>query len=162
MRLRILAVLALSLIAGPSALAQKSADIVRWSAKAPAAAVKPDGTATIVLSAEIETGWHLYALTQPEGGPPPLAIGVAKGQPFTLDAAAISGPLPAMTKGVGSEPDSFHYDDKVALSVPVKAPKTVKLGKHSVPLEVTYQVCSGSVCLRPATAVLPVELTVAW
>jgi DsbC/DsbD-like thiol-disulfide interchange protein len=144
--------------AGPALLAQKSEEVVRWSARAPA--VKPGGAAAVELKAEIDAGWHLYALTQVDGGPPPLAIEIAKGQTFTLDKDRISGPLPAVIKGTGSEPDSFHYDDKVTLIVTVKAPKTAKAGKHTVPLEVTYQVCSGSICLRPTTAVVPVELTV--
>jgi hypothetical protein len=117
MRLRTLAALSLSLIVAVPAAAQKPEDIVRWSASAPATAVKAGGSSTIELKAEIETGWHLYALTQLEGGPPPLDISLAKGQPFTLVKQRIAGPLPGVTKGSGSEPDSFHYEDQVTLSM---------------------------------------------
>lgn len=161
MRLRMLAVLALWSIAAAPAAGQKPEDVVRWSAKAPAAAVKPGGSTTIDLKAEIEAGWHLYALTQLEGGPPPLDIALAKGQPFILDLSRVTGPLPDVTKGSGVEPDAFHYDDKVTLSVPLKVPAAAKSGKHTAEIEVTYQVCSGSICLRPATAMLPVALTIA-
>ena len=162
MALRILALIGCALtVLNPAVAAQKSEDVVRWNAVTPAAPVKPGDGVAIELKAEIEDGWHLYALTQLEGGPPPLAIAVAKGQPFTLDRTGITGPLPAVTKGTGTDPDTFHYDDTVALSVPVKTPKTVKAGKHTVPLEVTYQVCSGSICLRPTTTVVPVQLTIA-
>ena len=161
MRLRTLAAFALVLTTGGPALhAQKSEEIVRWSAKAPAPMVKPGGAVPVELKAEIDAGWRLYALTQVDGGPRPLAIEIAKGQTFTLDKERISGPLPAVIKGTGSEADSFHYDDEVTLTVPVKAAKTAKAGKYAVPLEVTYQVCSGSICLRPTTAVLSVPLTV--
>jgi len=160
MRLRTLAALALVLTAvGPTLHSQKSEEVVRWSAKAPAPAVRPGGAVAVELKAEIDAGWHLYALTQVDGGPPPLAI-EAKGQTFTLDKERISGPLPAVIKGIGSDADSFHYDDKVTLTVPVKATKTAKAGKYAVPLEITYQVCSGSICLRPTTAVVSVDLTV--
>lgn len=155
-----IAFLAFTMLASAPAAAQKSEDIVRWTAKAPPAAVRPGGTAAIELKAEIEAGWYMYALTQLEGGPPPLEIALAKGQPFTLDPKRIDAPLPAVTKGVGGEPDSFHYDDKVTLTVPVDAAKTVKPGKRTVSIEVTYQVCSGSICLRPATTTLPIALTV--
>jgi DsbC/DsbD-like thiol-disulfide interchange protein len=155
------ALLALTLLAaGPAAAQQKSEDVVRWTATRPAAAVKPGGTTPVQLKAEILSGWYMYALTQLEGGPPALEIAVAKGQPFTLDPQHIEGPLPDVTKGSAGEPDVFHYDGKVTLSVPVGAPKMLKLGKHTVPIEVTYQVCSGSICLRPATTTLPVTLTV--
>src|SRR5688500_4496528 len=150
MPLRTLAAFALALtIVGPALHAEKSEEVVRWSAKAPAPVVKPGGAIAVELKAEIDAGWHLYALTQVDGGPRPLVIEIAKAQSFTLDKDRISGPLPTVIKGTGSEADSFHYDDDVTLTVPVKASKTAKAGKCTVPLEVTYQVCSGSVCLRP-------------
>jgi DsbC/DsbD-like thiol-disulfide interchange protein len=161
MRFRMLAVAALSLFVVSPVAAQKAEEVVRWNAKAPAAAVKPAGTATIELKAEIESGWYLYALTQVDGGPPPLDISVAKGQPFTLDKQRIDGPLPGVTKGSGTEPDTFHYKEKVTLAVPLKIPGTMKPGKHTAQVEVTYQVCSGSICLRPTTETLPVALTIA-
>lgn len=162
MGLRCTAFVALALITGGAATAQqKSEDVVRWSASRPTAAVKPGATTQIRLKAEILSGWYMYALTQLEGGPPALEIAVAKGQPFTLDPQRIDGPLPEVTKGSAGEPDVFHYDEQVTLSVPLGAPKTLKPGKHTVPIEVTYQVCSGSICLRPATTVLPVAVTVA-
>jgi len=161
MRFYLGAFLALAfLTAGAAAAQQKSEDAVRWSVTPPAGAVKPGGTAAIQLKAEIAAGWHMYALTQIEGGAPPLEIAIAKGQPFTLDPQRIDAPLPGVTKGTGGEPDTFHYDEKVTLSVPVGAPKTVKPGKHTVPIEVTYQVCSGSICLRPATTTLPVAIAI--
>ena len=66
--------------------------------------------------------------------------------------------LPEVTKGSGSEPDVFYYDEKVTFSVPVVAPKTLKPGTHTVSIEATYTVCSGNICLRPATAVLSVAI----
>ncbi len=162
MRLRCTALVALVVLcAAPAPAQQKSEDVVRWSASRPAAAVKPGGTTQVRLKAEILNGWYMYALTQLEGGPPALEIAVAKGQPFTLDPQRIEGPLPEVTEGSAGEPDVFHYDEQVTLSVPLGAPRTLKPGKHTVPIEVTYQVCSGSICLRPATAVLPVHVTVA-
>jgi hypothetical protein len=151
--------LSLAAAAGPAAR-QKSEDIVKWTAKPPAAALGPGGSAAVTLTAEIADGWYMYALTQPEGGVPPLQIAIAKGQPFTLDPERIDAPLPDVTKGTGGEPDTFHYGDKATFSVPVAAGKSVKSGTHTVPIEVTYQVCSGSLCLRPATTRLPVTLTV--
>lgn len=148
------------LAAAVPAAQQKSEDVVRWTAKPPAAPIKPGATAAVTLNAEIADGWYMYALTQPEGGVPPLHIAVAKGHAFTLDPLRIGAPLPDVTKGTGGEPDTFHYGDKVTFSVPVAAGNPVKSGKHTVPIEVTYQVCSGSVCLRPATTTLPVALTV--
>ena len=123
MRVHVPALLALALLGAlPAAAQQKSEDVVRWTATPPAAMLKPGGTAQVQLKAEIAAGWHMYALTQIEGGAPPLEIAIAKGQPFTLDRQRIDAPLPGVTKGTGGEPDTFHYDDKVTLSVPIGAP----------------------------------------
>jgi hypothetical protein len=158
MRLRLTAAFALVFLSAAPAFGQKAEDVVRWTASGPAAPVKPGGTATIEVKAEIDASWHMYALTQLEGGPPPLDIALAKRQPFTLDRERITGPMPEVTKGPGSEPDVFYYDETVTFSVPVVAPKTLKPGTHTVSIEATYTVCSGNICLRPATAVLSVAL----
>jgi DsbC/DsbD-like thiol-disulfide interchange protein len=148
-------------LAASAALAAQAPDeVVKWSATKPAA-VKPGAVANFDLSARIEAGWHLYALVQPDGGPPPMAIAAAKGQPFTIDASRIDAPTPAAQKNEKGDPESFHYEEKVTLSVPIAAPAATRPGTHRVPVEVTYQVCSGSICLRPTTVTVPVSLTVA-
>jgi thiol:disulfide interchange protein DsbD len=160
MRLGTIACVALLTFAAGPAAQQKSEEVVKWTAKTGAATLEPGATVTITVSAEIANGWHMYALTQPDGGVPPLDIAIARGRPFTLDSLRIDAPLPEVTKGAGGEPDTFHYDDNVTFSLPVAAGKSVKPGKHTVSIDVTYQVCSGSICLRPATTTLPVTLTV--
>ena len=62
-------------------------DRVNWSiATAPNARVAAGRTFYAVVSAKIEPGWHLYALSQPAGGPIAMSITVPKGQPFSLAA----------------------------------------------------------------------------
>jgi hypothetical protein len=160
MKANALAVAALVVLASAPAGAQKPEDIVKWTAKAPAAAVKPGGESTIELSAAIESGWYMYALVQPEGGAPPLDIALAKGQPFSLDAQQIGAPAAETVKGSGSEPDVLVYKHKAAFKVPVTVPNAAKPGRHTVTIEATYQVCSGSICLRATRATLPVAVTV--
>src|SRR6187401_2863813 len=46
--------------------------------------IKSGEALAVHLQAEIEPGWHLYALDQPEGGPIPTTIKVSDGRPFTL------------------------------------------------------------------------------
>lgn len=157
---RILTVTAWVLLVAAPAAAQRPQDIVRWTAKAPAGPIKPGAVATLKLSAEIEAGWHMYALTQAEEGPPPLQIALAKRQPFSLNAQRIEAPAPVIVKGHGSEPDVFQYDEKVTFKLPVATPRQLKRGRHTVSVEVTYQVCSGSVCLRPRTEVIPIGISV--
>src|ERR1043166_7597683 len=45
------------------------------------------------LKAEIESGWHLYALEQPEGGPIATTIKISDGTPFET-SGKIESPKP--------------------------------------------------------------------
>ena len=138
--------------------AQRPADIVRWSAVAPAKAVAAGGTAKIELTAKIEDGWKLYALTQPKGGPVPLEIAVEKGAPFTLVQKQISAPLPKVEKDDTFGVDTQYYEREAVFTVPV----TVAKGSSArqVPLAVTFQACGATICLRPFTQRLSVDLNV--
>jgi hypothetical protein len=52
------------------ASAQLPHDVVHWSVTVVSRdAIKRGSSASVQLSAEIQDGWHVYALTQPAGGP---------------------------------------------------------------------------------------------
>lgn len=151
-------ILVLILALAGSLAAQRPADIVKWSAEPPTAGVRAGGVAKIGLTARVEDGWKLYALTQPKGGPIPLAIGVAKGAPFTLTAKNITSPVPKLQKDEVFESETQYYEHEAAFVVPITVPKTVEPGSHVVPIDVTFQACGQSICLRPYTQ--RVEVTV--
>ena len=139
--------------------AQKPGDIVKWSVKGPAAPVKAGGTVAVELSAKIEEGWILYAMTQPDGGPIPLEVSIPKKQPFAIDAKRIDAPMPASKKtDTGSE---NYYERAFTLTVPMTAARDARAASYVVPVEVTYQVCSGSICLRPDVETLSVNVKIA-
>ena len=140
--------------------AQRPTDIVKWSVEPAAMTARAGGTAKIALTARIEEGWKLYSLTQPKGGPIPLAIGVAKGAPFTLAAKNITSPAPKVEKDEVFSKDTQYYENEAAFVLPIAVPKTVAPGEQVVPLEVTFQACGKDVCLRPFTQKLEVTITV--
>lgn len=140
-------------------VAQRPADVVQWSATAPTASVVAGETAKIVLRAEIQGGWKLYALTQPAGGPQKLSIAVAKGAPFTLAEKQIVAPAPKTMKDENFGTNSMYYEKEVAFTVPVSVPKDAS-GQVQVPLEVTFQACGAELCLRPFTQKLSVAINV--
>lgn len=141
--------------------AQKPTDIVHWSAKAPSASVKAGGTAKVELTAEIESGWHLYALSQKPGGPPPLAIGVAKGSPFEIRTRDIVAPAATVAADPNFNLETQYYEDKATFTVPLVATTAARAGKQAVPIEVTFQACSSRMCLRPHTETVSVDVTLA-
>ncbi len=153
--IQLAAVMALS--ATVAVLAQRPTDVVKWSVTESARNVKLEGTVRIELIADVATGWHLYALTQPKGGPNPLKIAVAKGQPFEVKAAEIAAPAPDVTKDANFDLETRQYDGRVVFTVPVSAARTATAGPYEVPLEITFQACGNGICLRPFTQTLPVK-----
>ena len=146
--------------AGTSVFAQRPTDVVKWSVTDSVRDVKPGGVVKVALTADVAPGWHLYALTQPKGGPNPLKIAIAKGQPFDIAAADITAPAPAVTKDDNFGLETRQYDGKVVFTVPVSAARTAPSAQHEVPIEITFQACGNGICLRPFTQTLPVALTV--
>ena len=140
--------------------AQRPADIVRWSAAAAPAPVRPGGSITLEITAAIQEGWHLYALTQPKGGPNPLQIALATGSPFAVDAKGIRAPQPDVIKDENFDLETRQYERAVTFKVPVRAGRDATPGRHTLTFEITFQACGNGICLRPYTAKLPVEVTV--
>ena len=143
-----------------SVQAQKPTDIVKWSAKSPVASVKAGAPAKLEITADIADGWHLYALTQPAWGPPPLAIAIAKGQPFEIRKGAIVGPASAVAPDSNFGTETQYYEGKAVFAVPVTAKPAVRAGRHAVPIEVTFQACNNRMCLRPTTETVTAEISV--
>jgi hypothetical protein len=88
-----------------------------------------------------------------------MRLAVAKG-PFAILATRFDAPVPAIKENIRGEPENYYYEDQVTLAVPVIVSNLVKSGEHRLSIDVTYQVCSGSRCLRPFTQSVPVRITV--
>ena len=151
--------LLLFVLAAVSVVPQRPADVVQWSATPVSAAVAAGDTAKVVLRAQIQSGWKLYALTQPAGGPQKLSIAVAKDAPFTITEKGIVAPAPKTMKDANFGTDSMYYEKAVEFTVPVTVSKSAS-GQVDIPLEVTFQACGAELCLRPFTQKLSVPLTV--
>src|SRR5688572_10210499 len=106
------------------------------------------------LAAEIEAGWHLYALEQPEGGPIATTIKVTEGQPFEL-AGKITSPKPTVKidelfVGMDGKPlETKFFVNGVTFGVPLRA--TGAAGVDTLSLDVRFQLCNDTLCLPPKT-----------
>ncbi len=128
----------------------------KWSLAADGSGgpVKADAVVTATLTAEIEAGWQLYALEQPEGGPIATTIKISEASPFTI-SGKIRSPKPI------SKPDSLftgmdgkplvtkYYLDGASFVVPVKANTDTDLDQLA--FDVRFQLCNDTVCLPPKT-----------
>jgi thiol:disulfide interchange protein len=108
---------------------------------------------TVLLKAEVEPGWHLYAPDQDPGGPIATTIKVAEAAPFEL-AGEITFPTPK------AEPDpnfivdgqplvTKFFTDRVEFTVPLRA--TASANGDAIALDVRFQLCNDTLCLPPRT-----------
>jgi hypothetical protein len=143
--------LSLLLACSPAALAQLPGRAT-WNATLEP--VSQEGILTVDLSAQIESGWHVYALSQPAGGPIPLRITTEPGAPYAL-SGAIAVTKPQRHHDKSFDLDTEFYTDSFHLQVPVKASAAVS----SVPLVVRFQMCSDTTCMPPKTIHLTASLS---
>ena len=151
--------LLLFLLGAIGVVPQRPADVVQWSATAVSSTVSAGDTAKIVLRAQIQGGWKLYALTQPAGGPQKLSIAIGKDAPFTVTEKQILAPPPKKMNDPNFGTESLYYEKAVEFTVPIAVAKSAS-GQVDIPLEVTFQACGADLCLRPFTQKLSVPVNV--
>jgi thiol:disulfide interchange protein DsbD len=112
-------------------------------------------TLKVMLRAEIESGWHLYALDQPAGGPIATTIKLTEGKPFEVTGAITSTPKPTsktdplFTGDDGKPLVTRTFTDSVTFDIPLKA--TGEVAADSLSFDVRFQVCDETRCLPPKT-----------
>ena len=100
------------------------------------------------LGAEIPKGWHVYGLTQEQGGPIPLVIRVEPGGSYEF-VGQPQGTVPQKHHDASFDLDTEFYTDSLELKVLVRGTKSE--AGADVPLAVRFQMCSDTTCLPPRT-----------
>lgn len=127
----------------------------KWSLSSDSSAktVRTGEAFSAELKAEIEGGWHLYALEQPDGGPIPTTIKVTEGKPFEI-AGAIVAPKPIVRSDqnflVNGKPlQTKFFQDSAEFSLPLRA--TADTIVDDLAIDVRFQLCNDTFCLPPKT-----------
>lgn len=105
------------------------------------------------LNVELDEGWHLYALDQPEGGPIATTIKVADGSPFVLDGDILS-PKPIIKPDAnfvvdGKPIDTKFFERSTFFTMTAKASSDTSA--DALGLNVRFQLCNDKFCLPPKT-----------
>ncbi len=131
-------------------------DPVKWglSSASRSDAIKSGSSLRASLKAEIENGWHLYALEQPDGGPVATTIKVTEGKPFEIAGKIISPkpvvkPEPLFAGSDGTPLQTKFFINSVVFEVPLKAKSDTTAPDLS--LDVRFQACNDTFCLPPRT-----------
>lgn len=147
-----------TLVASAAAFGQ-APQPVQWKALlVPDARIKAGANGTIDLSGNVEAGWHVYALTQPAGGPIPLRIALDEN-----DVAESHG-RPSGTEPTKKQDSSFQletqfYQGSFTIHVPVEVKRAISR-RQLIPISVRFQACSDKTCLPPRTVHLSVPIEV--
>jgi hypothetical protein len=146
------AICCLSVGTGVTAYGQRPTEVVKWSVDTQKTTAN---SASVVLSATVEDGWHVYALSQPPGGPTPLKISVPSGSPMSL-----SGPIVESTVTRHFDQtfntETVYYLKSAKFTLNLQG--TGAASAEAVPIDIRFQACSDRLCLPPYTAHLNATL----
>jgi thiol:disulfide interchange protein DsbD len=136
-------------------------EVVNWSAKLDSARpLKLGDKVFAILDAEIESGWHMYSITQPPGGPTTTVISVPPKQVLQA-AGTITGPVPQTAYDPNFEMDTEFYEESASFKVPLAVDSAAKPGPAKVFIDVLFQVCNDTTCMPPTTVHVPLAVTIA-
>jgi thiol:disulfide interchange protein len=141
----------LSLLAGIFSFAL-SAPAVAQNAPKPASwtyQVEQEGaTATLVITARLSKGWHMYSQSVPDGGPLPTEISFEKSKEYELVGKAIESGNIKETYDSIFEMKYKYFSDKAVFRQAIR----VKSAKDfAVKVHVAYQVCEEGRCINEET-----------
>ncbi len=108
---------------------------------------------TVQLQAQIEDGWHLYALEEIPNGPRPTRILLPDEQAFAF-AGELGQPMPISKFDENFGVETQFYEKAVTFRVPLKIADTAQPGVTKLVLQVRYQTCNDTLCLPPKTVKL--------
>lgn len=133
---------------------------IRWSAVDDKVSAKPGSTITVRVAAQIDDGWHLYALEPIEGGPIPTKLAAAPPKLFTLVEKEIEKPEPKRAQDPNFGIETAYYEDSASFGLPIVVAKDAAAGDRVVEITARFQACNDTICLRPQVATLRVTVKV--
>jgi DsbC/DsbD-like thiol-disulfide interchange protein len=144
------------LVASAASAAPKSP--VQWSIKSGPASAKAGATIALTLAGQIDPGWHLYALEEPDGGPIATVVGLTDGDPADLLNVTESKPIllndPLFNLQTG------FFRSKVNFILHLRVYRAANPGPSPLHILVRFQSCNDRVCLPPHTDTVGVPFTV--
>ena len=122
----------------------------KWSLESDAKGktFKQDENFKAKLKAEIETGWHLYSIDQPNGGPFPTKITILENAPFKLEGK-IETTQPTTKLDPNFKIETKFFDHQAEFDLPLKT--TGETNADALAVSVRFQVCNDTLCLPPKT-----------
>ncbi|MDP6962877.1 MAG: cytochrome c biogenesis protein CcdA [Planctomycetota bacterium] len=124
----------------------QNSDKATFEASFASDSVVAGGVADLVITADIESGWHVYDPKQnPEFGVP-ISVAI-KGDKFSAAGDLVALQQPELhTIGAGDMKLEYLWQaGRPSFSIPVKV--NADAGEHTIMVEVSYQACNDQQCL---------------
>jgi thiol:disulfide interchange protein len=155
-RLRGLLGITVLLAAAGSAAAQKL-NPVQWTLSLEPASAPPGAAVLGRLTAKMEPGWHLYALSAPK---PIIATTVGLAANPAIESATIYQPAPhtIFDQNFGFQVDT--YETEAVFLLEIQLARSAAAGAVEVTAETRFQTCNNKMCLPPRRATATAALTV--
>ena len=115
--------------------------------------VRPGDTLTIRISAEPDSGWHVYAYADrdPEKVSKPTLIVLTNPAEWRSEAA-VASKTPVVNPATPADSTSSYYEGSVEWTSTVHVPANVAEGEHEIRGLIGYQTCTESTCDAPTAA----------
>lgn len=143
------------LVALPASAQVRTADVVSWRVRAERAG--PGETARLVLDAEIQPGWRLYAMRSPVGIPLTLSLDQL---PAGLSLGGIRQSTPSEAYDPAFELDYPYFSERARVIQALRVARRSATGEREVTGTLRYAVCNDSVCLPPTRTTFRVPLVI--
>lgn len=132
-----------ALVFASAALAEPSH--VQWTLSSDVEKAPPGSTVPLKLIAKIESGWHMYSMTTPPGGPKKTTIAVEPDP--SVDSVTAYQPKPERKFDPVFSVDTENFTGEAAflLAAPIK--KDASAPAATFTAQVKYQVCSDTTCV---------------
>ena len=154
----------LALLAEPAAFPQDGAPaknegprIVLKVAPPESVSAKIGGTVRVVLTVQVDDGYHVNSNTPAESFLIPLRLTWTRGP---LDAGVVSFPKPEFEKLSFSQKPVSVFKGRFEIVTKFKVPSSASAGRATVSGKVHYQACNNRMCLPPRTIDVAVPLEI--
>jgi thiol:disulfide interchange protein len=138
--------------------AQDDPHPVKWTLEVKNHSLRPGQRFTAAVVATISSGWHVYSITQPRGGPIATMITVPENPSFAL-VAPITGPEPEKNFDPNFQMETEMYQDSARFKLPLSVKRNAP--EHSqLQVGVFFQTCNDHLCLPPSRVRLTALVTV--
>ena len=152
--------LILFVVVAGTALPAAAQDPIHWSvARTNKDILRSGELFEVELTAQMDPAWHLYALTQPLGGPQPLVITIPPGRTFSL-AGEVSSWLPKSSHDPNFNIETQFFEERALFTLPVETALFTKEGVHRLAITVGYQTCNDRLCLPPREEELTLDVVI--